>query len=79
MAGDAVIAARRLAAFEGLELAVPVCGRGLGSVILNPESPDLIEGVRVDPFPIYPDDRGYFLEVQRFGRGLTEVFPPEST
>jgi dTDP-4-dehydrorhamnose 3,5-epimerase len=79
MAGNTVIAARPLASSEGLELAVPVCAKGLGSVILNPQSADLIEGVRVDPFPIYPDDRGYFLEVQRFGRGLTESFPPEST
>jgi dTDP-4-dehydrorhamnose 3,5-epimerase len=79
MADDAVAAGRALASFEGLDLAVPECARGLGSVILNPQSPDLIEGVRVEPFPIYPDDRGYFLEVQRLGRGLTEVFPPAST
>lgn len=79
MAGDAIAAGRPLASFEGLELAVPECARGLGSVILDPPSADLIEGVRVEPFPIYPDDRGYFLEVQRLGRGLTEVFPPEST
>ena len=79
MAGDTITASRPLASFEGLDLAVPECARGLGSVILDPQSADLIEGVRAEPFPIYPDDRGYFLEVQRLGRGLTEVFPPEST
>ena len=79
MAGDTIAAGRPLASFEGLELALPECARGLGSVIGDPESPDLIEGVRAEPFPIYPDDRGYFLEVQRLGRGLTQIFPPEST
>ena len=79
MAGDAVPASRSLASLEGLELAVPECAKGLGSVILNPESADLIEGVQADPFPIYPDDRGYFLEVQRLGGGLTRNFPLEST
>jgi len=79
MAGDAVPASRPLASLEGLELAVPECAKGLGSVILNPESADLIEGVQADPFPIYPDDRGYFLEVQRLGSGLTRNFPLEST
>ena len=79
MAGDAIPASRPLASFEGLELAVPECAKGLGSVILNPESADLIEGVRADPFPIHPDDRGYFLEVQRLGSGLTRNFPLEST
>jgi dTDP-4-dehydrorhamnose 3,5-epimerase len=72
-------AARRLASFEGLELAVPVCSRGIGALIGAPDSRDLIEGVRVQPFPIYPDDRGYFLEVQRIGRGLAAGFPPKST
>ena len=78
MAGDTVTASRPLASFEGLDLAVPECARGLGSVILSPDSADLIEGVRAEPFPIYPDDRGYFLEVQRLGGGLTQNFPPES-
>jgi dTDP-4-dehydrorhamnose 3,5-epimerase len=33
----------------------------------------------VAPFPIWPDDRGYFLEVQRIGHGLAAQFPAEST
>ena len=28
---------------------------------------------------MYPDDRGYFLEVQRLGQGLAAGFPPETT
>jgi len=81
MAGNTAmtVAARRLAAAGNLELAVPVCSKGIGSVILNLESPDLIEGVRIQPLAIYPDDRGYFLEVQRMGRGLAAAFPAATT
>ena len=32
------------------------------------ESPRLIAGVRLAAYPIWPDDRGYFLEVVRLGR-----------
>ena len=66
-----------------LELAIPECEKGLGTVIrvldAKGDAPGLIEGVRVQPFSIYPDDRGYFLEVNRMGRELTSAFPPEST
>ncbi len=81
MAGQnpSAMAVRRIASSEGLELAVPICAKGLGSVIVKPDSADLIQGVRVRPFPIYPDDRGYFLEVQRIGAGLAAEFPPETT
>jgi len=71
--------ARRLASTEELELAIPECEKGLGSVILSAESPMLIAGVRVQPFAIYPDDRGYFLEVSRIGIGLAADFPPATT
>src|ERR1035438_9255141 len=46
----------------------------LGSVILKPEDPKIIDGVRVTPFDLWPDDRGYFLEVTRMGQGLSEGF-----
>lgn len=65
-----------LASAGDLALVVPECPRGLGSLIGVPESPDLIAGVRVQPFAIYPDDRGYFLELHRLGRGLAAGFPP---
>ena len=81
MAGEtpAQSAARRLAASGDLELAIPECAKGIGSVITSPSSADLIAGVRIQPLALYPDDRGYFLEVQRFGRGLAADFPAVST
>jgi dTDP-4-dehydrorhamnose 3,5-epimerase len=63
----------------GLELKIPVCQPGIGKVILSPQSADLIDGVEVKPFAIWPDDRGYFLEVARLGEGLVKDFPAEST
>jgi dTDP-4-dehydrorhamnose 3,5-epimerase len=56
-----------------------VCEKGIGSVILDPASPKLIDGVRVAPLPIWPDDRGYFLEVARIRQGLASDFPVETT
>ncbi|MDX2179591.1 MAG: dTDP-4-dehydrorhamnose 3,5-epimerase family protein [Bryobacteraceae bacterium] len=53
--------------------------RGIGSVIRTPDSPDLIEGVRVASYPIWPDDRGYFLEIARLGEGLAAHFDPATT
>jgi dTDP-4-dehydrorhamnose 3,5-epimerase len=58
---------------------IPVCGRGIGDVILAPDSPALIEGVRAAAFPIWPDDRGYFLEVLRMGQGMAGAFDPATT
>ena len=29
---------------------------------------------RWQPFPLWPDDRGYFLEVLRMGQGLAATF-----
>jgi len=48
-------------------------------VIRTPDSPDLIDGVAVRPYDLWPDDRGYFLEVARMGQGLAASFPAEST
>ncbi len=60
-------------------LALPACDRGVGSVIASPDSPDLIEGVRLEPFSLWPDDRGYFLEVVRMGQGTVAGYPPLTT
>jgi dTDP-4-dehydrorhamnose 3,5-epimerase len=80
MAGKASeIALRRLTVSGSLELAVPECPKGIGKVILSPDSKDLIEGVRVQPVTVYPDDRGYFLEVNRMGCGLAAAFPAKTT
>jgi len=71
-------AAPRIIASSGdLQLAYPENSKGIGAVIGRADSSDLIAGVRVQPFPVYPDDRGYFLEVQRIGHGLAAGFPPE--
>jgi len=58
---------------------LPACSPGIGDVILSPESPKLIQGVKVAAFPLWPDDRGYFLEVLRVGRGLAAEFDPATT
>jgi dTDP-4-dehydrorhamnose 3,5-epimerase len=62
-----------------LELCLPECEKGLGSLINSPDSADLIADVRLQPQPLWPDDRGYFLEVQRYGQGLVADFPAIST
>jgi len=79
MTGSPVRESRTIAASGVLELAYPECSVGIGSLIASPSSADLIEGVRLEPLTIWPDDRGYFLEVQRTGRGLSAHFPPEHT
>jgi dTDP-4-dehydrorhamnose 3,5-epimerase len=64
---------------SGIEVSIPTCKPGIGNVILSPTSNDLIADVQVKPFAIWPDDRGYFLEVARFGQGLVADFPASST
>ena len=61
------------------ELLLPKCEKGIGKIIQSATSKDLIDGVRIQPFPIWPDDRGYFLEVLRVGQGLAADFPLQST
>ena len=68
---------RILAQAGDLQLAYPQNTKGIGSMIGRPDSPDLIAGVRVQPYPVYPDDRGFFMEIQRIGHGLAAHFPPE--
>jgi dTDP-4-dehydrorhamnose 3,5-epimerase len=71
-------AAAALGALEsGSELAIPVAEPGIGKIILSPVSADLIAGVGLTPFALWPDDRGYFLEVARLGEGLVADFPPD--
>ncbi|HLK62655.1 MAG TPA: dTDP-4-dehydrorhamnose 3,5-epimerase family protein [Bryobacteraceae bacterium] len=72
MAGMAV---RELVALGDLRLAIPHCEKGIGAVIGSADSPHLIAGVRVEALRLHPDDRGYFLEVQRMGQGLAAGFP----
>lgn len=76
---DRISDARRISHAPGLELVLPECEKGIGAVILKIDSSQLIEGVRIEPVALWPDDRGYFLEVQRLGQGLAAAFPTSST
>ncbi len=58
------------------DLSIPDCEPGIGSVICQLDSPDLIAGVRMAGMAVWPDDRGYFLEVLRLGSGLAANFAP---
>jgi dTDP-4-dehydrorhamnose 3,5-epimerase len=71
--------ARFLASAGNLELAIPECTKGIGDLIGSPDSPKLIQGVKAQALPVFPDDRGYFLEVQRIGHGLAAHFPPATS
>jgi dTDP-4-dehydrorhamnose 3,5-epimerase len=77
--GDNVTNLTPLASNGSLELCLPECEKGLGLLINSPSSKDLIDGVRVQPQLLWPDDRGYFLEIQRYGQGLAADFPAETT
>ncbi|HLY19103.1 MAG TPA: dTDP-4-dehydrorhamnose 3,5-epimerase family protein [Bryobacteraceae bacterium] len=77
--GPPVHAPEPIASSGSLELAYPECPKGIGALITAPASAQLIDGVQIEPLALWPDDRGYFLEVQRMGRGLAARFPAEST
>jgi dTDP-4-dehydrorhamnose 3,5-epimerase len=64
---------------SGVEIAVPTCENGIGKVILSPTTSDLIADVQIKPFSLWPDDRGYFLEIARLQQGLVAEFPTAST
>ncbi|MEX2260889.1 MAG: dTDP-4-dehydrorhamnose 3,5-epimerase family protein [Bryobacteraceae bacterium] len=62
-----------------LTLTLPSLDKGIGANIGSPQSEQLIEGVCIQPLPLWPDDRGYFLEIQRARQGLAANFPLETT
>ena len=64
---------------ESFPLSIPDCEHGIGNVILSPDHPKLIGDVKVSPYALWPDDRGYFLEVLRVGNGLPGDFDPATT
>jgi dTDP-4-dehydrorhamnose 3,5-epimerase len=49
----------------------------LGKIIAKPNSPELIEGVLIEPLQVYPDDRGFFCELARLGKGLASKMVPD--
>jgi dTDP-4-dehydrorhamnose 3,5-epimerase len=79
MAQETLEPGRPLASLGGLELAVPQCPKGIGALIGAIDSAERIAGVEIARLAVHPDDRGYFLEVQRLGQGLARAFPPESS
>ena len=60
-------------------LAMLQCEKGIGAVIAQPGSDQLIGGVVVKPLPVWADDRGYFLEVLRAGQDLGAACPPDTS
>lgn len=62
-----------------VRIELPQCELGIGTVITAVHSPELIEGVRIQPIALWPDDRGWFLEISRLSAGLASQFPHQST
>jgi dTDP-4-dehydrorhamnose 3,5-epimerase len=66
-------------AADTTRISTPRCEKGIGKTITAVDSAGLIEGVRLQKYDLWPDDRGYFLEVIRMKQGLAAEFPPETT
>jgi dTDP-4-dehydrorhamnose 3,5-epimerase len=50
---------------------------GCGDVITSPQAPKLIHGIEVEAIVQFPDDRGFFAELFRFGEpGVARDFDP---
>jgi dTDP-4-dehydrorhamnose 3,5-epimerase len=65
---------------NGIEMAIQCrAEKTLGKIIAKPDSPDLIDGVRIEPLQVYPDDRGFFTELARLGKGLAAGMVPDGT
>jgi len=73
---------RAVAKAEGIELGVVRGGgKGRGALIDSSDAAGRIEGVRLAPLAVRPDDRGYFQELFRWGpesqgEGLAQGFAP---
>jgi dTDP-4-dehydrorhamnose 3,5-epimerase len=65
---------------NGIEMAIRCnAEKTLGKIIAKADSPDLIDGVRIEPLQVYPDDRGFFTELARLGKGLASGMVPDGT
>jgi len=58
---------------------IPACEPGLGHLITTVDSPRLIDGVRIEAGSLWPDDRGWFQELFRFGRATVKDFSAQTT
>jgi hypothetical protein len=67
---------RKIAERNGMRLVImPQARPGTGDVITDPATGRLISGVEVEPFVQWPDDRGSFGELFRFGqKGIARDF-----
>jgi dTDP-4-dehydrorhamnose 3,5-epimerase len=64
---------------NGIEMAIARrTTKTLGKLIASPNSPDLIAAVQIAPLEVYPDDRGYFTELARLGKGLAAKMIPDA-
>lgn len=69
-----------LGAPNGIEMAIARrSDKTLGKIISKPNSADLIDGVQIEPLQIYPDDRGFFTELARLGKGLATNMVPDAS
>jgi len=64
---------------QRLRISVPKCQPGIGDLIVSPDSVKIIDGVRLASYPVWPDDRGYFIEVLRIGQGIASDFDPTTS
>jgi len=69
---------RLVAERAGMRLVIPAHTQpGCGDIITNPSSPQLIPGVEVEALTPFPDERGCFAELFRFGEpGIARDFLP---
>lgn len=73
-ARDAVVP---LASRGGFELAIrPRAEKTIGHVIADPHSSHLIADTRIEPLELFADDRGFFAEIARLGKGLAQGMLP---
>lgn len=76
-AGEKIVS---LGTRNGIDMAIRCrSDKTLGKVIAKSDSADLIEGVRIEPLQVYPDDRGFFTELARLGKGLASGMVPDGT
>jgi dTDP-4-dehydrorhamnose 3,5-epimerase len=69
-----------LGTVNGIEMAIFHRNeKSLGKIITKQDSPDLIEGVQIEALQVYPDDRGFFTELARLGKGIASGMLPDAT
>lgn len=62
-----------------VSIETPHCEPGIGRVLRTPDSAGQIDGIQIRAYDVWPDDRGYFLEVARLQQGLAAGFLPQTT